>query len=196
MVLIQWITRKWSGNKSAWKNRTASLAAVPTLKKQAAFFRGRKGDEEVRIRFYVSARRRRRKKTRQVWILAGSICVLLFCVCGLIRYAIGAYRSAQIKQTFQEIYHSEETLQAEHWAMIPNGPVLRQFEVTFPRAEAEQDKTVPMATPMISSWPNNPSMTVLPAIKKLQRQNRDIIGWLSIPDMLEQPLCSGTTPIT
>ena len=29
-------------------------------------------------------------------------------------------------------------------------------------------------------------MTVLPAIKKLQRQNKDIIGWLSILDMLEQ----------
>ena len=139
----------------------------------------------MRIRFSSSASRRRQKRIRQALILTGSICVLVFCGWGLIRYAVSAWRSARIEKTFQEIYYSEDALQAEHETMIQSGPVIRQFEVVFPRAEAEENKTV-AAAPVVSSWPDNPSMTVLPAIKKLQRQNKDVIGWLSIPDMLEQ----------
>ena len=43
-----------------------------------------------------------------------------------------------------------------------------------------------MAAPKINDWPGNPSMTVSARLKNLRKQNRDVIGWLSIPDTLEQ----------
>ncbi len=139
----------------------------------------------MRIRFYPSVSRRKRKM-RQAWILAGSICVLVFCCWGLIRYAVGAFRSARIEKTFQEIYYSEEARQAEREDLAQASPILRQFEVAFPKAAAESSPVSPTAKPKESAWPGNPAMTVSANLKKLQKQNKDIIGWLSIPDMLEQ----------
>ena len=139
----------------------------------------------MRIRLHTS-RKRKQTQTRRRIILAGSACVLLFCLSGLIRYAENARRSAQIGRTFQEIYHSEEARQAEGQALAQRGPILRQFEVTFARAAAEDSAQAPPTAPQASAWPDNPSMAVSPALKILQRQNKDIIGWLSIPEMLEQ----------
>ena len=140
----------------------------------------------MRIRFYPSVSRRERKRIRQAWIIAGSTCVLVFCGWGLIRYAVNACRSAQIEKTFQEIYYSEEARQAEREVLMQTSPILRQFEVSFPKAAAEDSPAAPTAAPKVSAWPDNPAMTVSTNLKKLQKQNKDIIGWLSIPDMLEQ----------
>ena len=132
----------------------------------------------MRIRLHTKRKRRRRISIRQKWMLAGSVCLLLGCGAGLLRYAVNARRSAQISQTFQELYAGPDEQAAAR------GPVLRQFEVTFSKAAAENG--APTEAPKISDWPNNPSMTVSPTLKKLQRQNKDIVGWLSIPDQLSQ----------
>ena len=132
----------------------------------------------MRIRLHTKRKRRRRISIRQKWMLAGSVCLLLGCGAGLLRYAVNARRSAQISQTFQELYAGPDEQAAAR------GPVLRQFEVTFSKASAENG--APTEAPKISDWPNNPSMTVSPTLKKLQRQNKDIVGWLSIPDQLSQ----------
>ena len=132
----------------------------------------------MRIRLHTKRKRRRRISARQKWMLAGSVCLLLVCGAGLLHYAMNARRAAQISQTFQELYTSQDGMPT------PRGPVLRQFEVTFSKASAENG--APTAAPLISDWPDNPGLTVSPRLKKLQRQNRDIIGWLSIPDQLSQ----------
>ena len=132
----------------------------------------------MRIRLHTKRKRRRRISIRQKWMLAGSVCLLLVCGAGLICYAASGRRTAQISQTFQELYASPGEQAAAR------GPVLRQFEVTFSKASAENG--APTEAPKISDWPNNPSMTVSPTLKKLQRQNKDIVGWLSIPDQLSQ----------
>lgn len=132
----------------------------------------------MRIKFYPSPKRRKRITARQKWILAGSVFLLLLCGAGMIRYAGSARRSAQISQTFQELYTSPSDAQSQR------GSIIRQYEVIFPKANAE-DVTA-TAQPKISNWPGNPSMTISPKLQKLQRRNKDIVGWLSIPDMLAQ----------
>ena len=132
----------------------------------------------MRIRFYPSPKRRKRIPAQQKWILAGSVFLLLLCGAGIIRYAVNARRSAQINQTFQELYAATAGTQAQR------GGIIRQYEVVFFKANAEENATT--AQPKISNWPGNPSMTISPQLKKLQRQNKDIVGWLSIPDMLAQ----------
>lgn len=132
----------------------------------------------MRIRFYPSQKRRKRIPARQKWILAGSVFLLLLCGAGIIRYAVNARRSARISQTFQELYASPADTQ------VQRGGIIRQYEVVFSKATAEENATT--AQPKISNWPGNPSMTISPQMKKLQRQNKDVVGWLSIPDMLAQ----------
>ena len=140
----------------------------------------------MRIRLHTSRKRRKFIKLRRWAILAGSVSVLLFCIFALARYAINAHRSALISESFQEIYYSEDASRMEAQAPGLSGPILRQFEVAFPKAAAETNPVSPTAAPKIIGWPGNPSMTVNAPLKRLQRQNKDVIGWLSIPDMLEQ----------
>ena len=139
----------------------------------------------MRIRFSGSGQRKKRKLLLRRLLLAGSACVFVVCASGLIRYAINAYRTARIGRTFQDIYYDADALPEAARAEALPGSVLRQYEVIFPKAEAER---VAAATqiPAVAGWPDNTSMQVSPALKKLRRQNTDVIGWLSIPDMLEQ----------
>lgn len=132
----------------------------------------------MRIRFYPSRKRRRRKGLQQKVLLLGSAVLLCVCVFGFARYGVNAWRSAKISQTFQELYISPAEAQAQR------GSIIRQYEVVFSKANAEETATT--AQPKISNWPDNPSMTISPQLKKLQRQNKDIVGWLSIPDQLSQ----------
>ena len=132
----------------------------------------------MRVRFYPSRKRRRRREFRGKWLLLGSGLLLGVCVFGLVRYGVNAWRSARISQTFQEMYESPTEPQTR------SGPIIRQYEVVFSKANAESID--PTAPPKVSDWPGNPSMTVSTQLKKLQRQNRDIVGWLSIPEMLAQ----------
>ena len=85
----------------------------------------------MRIRLHTKRKRRRRISIRQKWMLAGSVCLLLGCGAGLLRYAVNARRSAQISQTFQELYAGPDEQAAAR------GPVLRQFEnFTAPEADS------------------------------------------------------------
>ncbi len=140
----------------------------------------------MRIRFQSSHRERGQAKLRRTILLAGSVVLFLFCAAGLIRYVLNARQSASISRDFQEIYYSEAAQQTEHEALAQSGPILRQFEVSFPSSGAEERTAAPTAAPILRQWPGNPSMKVSESLKKLQRQNKDIIGWLAVPGMLEQ----------
>ena len=109
---------------------------------------------------------------------AAGACLLLVCVFLLGRYVLNAVRSTSVRQSFQELYSSPDE-QAPQAALRP---AVRQFEVSFPKASADGAPGV-YPVPVIKNWPDNPSMTVSANLKKLQRQNRDVIGWLQLPDM-------------
>ena len=140
----------------------------------------------MRIRLHTSRRRGKQRQLRRWVLLAGSVCALLFCVFGLARYFLNARRSALIAQTFQELYYSETERQEEQQALAQRSPILKQFEVSFVRAAAENDTAAPTEKPIVSAWPGNPSMTISPSLKKLRQQNKDIVGWLILPDSLGQ----------
>ena len=122
---------------------------------------------------------------RREVLLAGCVCLLLICIGGLVRYALEARRSAQIGQSNREAYYSQASQQEEQEALAQRGGIIRQFEVTFSSAAAESSPA-PTNAPKLSDWPKNPSMAVSAKLQKLRKQNRDVIGWLSIPDTLEQ----------
>lgn len=157
----------------------------------------------IQVRDGFHGKRRPKQKT-PAWewlLLAGSACVLVLCAFGLFRYISDALRSTKIQETFQAIYFSGDEAGAEQQDLYGSGnaagaeqeklsqqgPVLRQYEVTFPKASSpETDTAAPTTDPVLGGWPGNPSRTISAALQKLRKRNRDVIGWLSIPDMLEQ----------
>ena len=140
----------------------------------------------MRIRLHRSGKRKNRTPLRLRLLLAGSVCVLVFCVSGLVRYAVNASRSAGISRSFQEIYYGEPQREEDPQAPAQRSPAMRRFEVVFPKADAGNPAASATQIPYAVGWPGNPAMTVSAALKKLQRQNGDIVGWLSIPGTLEQ----------
>ncbi len=150
----------------------------------------------MRIRLHTSRRRGKQRQLRRWVLLAGSVCALLFCVFGLARYFLNARRSALICQTFQELYYSETERQAEQQALAQRSPILKQFEVSFVRAAAENDTAAPTEKPIVSAWPGNPSMTVSPSLKNCGSRTRTLSAGSSCPIPWDRPWCSGTTSIT
>ena len=123
------------------------------------------------------------RRPQRIIIAVGCLCLLLVCGVGLVRYWADARRVETERQIFQEL-RADPTDPPEE---IPRlGSVLQDFTVVFPHAEAEEDQ--PAATPVVQGWPDNPSMTVSASLQKLRRRNSDVVGWLSIPDLLEEPV--------
>ena len=121
------------------------------------------------------------RRFRRIIFAAGCLCMLLICLVNLVRYLTDIRRTQRQQEVFQEL----RVAPTDAPEMARLSSVIGQFTVTFPRAEAAEAAT---AAPALQNWPGNPSMTVSPSLQKLRRRNRDIIGWLSIPDMLEQPV--------
>ena len=119
-------------------------------------------------------------------ILAGCACFLVYCVSRLFLYALDARRAARNQASFQELYFTETQKQAEQRELAQRSSVVRQFTVTFPKTEISEETPVHISAPKTADWPGNPAMTVSAALKKLRQMNADMIGWLTIPGMLDQ----------
>ena len=131
-------------------------------------------------------RRRKRAQIRRRVLLAGSICVLFFCVLGLAGYAVQALRSDQVSREFRVLYAHSDAPDAVA-SPAPLRAVLQQYEVSFSGSSGQAAPAAPPA-PARAGWPDNPAMTVSAGLKSLHSRNRDVIGWLSIPGVLEQPV--------
>ena len=131
-------------------------------------------------------RRENRKSGGKIRLLlmgGGSLCVLIFCVFGLVRYLRDARVSTAGQEEFQALYYSG-TDQRE---VAQRNPVMRQFTVEIPRSgEAAGNGEQRTAAPVVKDWPGNPYRIASDRFQKLLQRNKDIIGWLTIPDMLDQ----------
>ena len=141
----------------------------------------------MRIRLRLSRRRsdKARDAARMV-ILAGCACFLVYCVSRLFLYVLDAQRAARNQERFQELYFTETEKRAEQQDLAQRSSIVKQFTVIFPQSEISGETPVQTAAPKTADWPGNPTMTVSAALKKLRQKNADIIGWLSIPGMLDQ----------
>lgn len=143
------------------------------------------------MRDRLRRRPRRSRKQRNIRLLVfGALCALLLCfnVVSLLRYFGDAGRSASQNRMFQELYHGggESTLPPLSAASF-HEPAMRRFSVPLP-APSETPPPAASVGPEEAPWPGNPALAVSPALQKLRRTNGDIVGWLSIPGMLDQPV--------
>lgn len=149
--------------------------------------------------------KRNRRLTRKQHRLRLVLCIAAGCVlflCGaipLLRYASDARRTAEEEKRFKELYYetqsSSPAMAAGAATPVPATPepTAAPAPVTAPPApEAPAIVSAPSPTeapaPTAAPWPSNPQMAISPAIGRLRKANKDIIGWLAIPGMLEQPI--------
>ncbi len=118
---------------------------------------------------------------------------LIFSTWKLIAYGMDWLHAKQASNELQQAYYSalqEEAtaVPAQATAVWTQAPTMPPQATEIPQVAATTAQTAGTATPQpwVSDYPNNPYKTVNAAIKKLQRQNEDIIGWLKIDGVLDE----------
>lgn len=111
-------------------------------------------------------------------------CVAVFCAVNLIRYALDARHARLASDALREVYYSPDTEPPS--ASIAPAPTATPTPAPIGKATAVPAYAPPPNMLPAVRYPDNPSAAVSSRFKKLQRQNSDIIGWLNIPDMLDE----------
>ena len=135
----------------------------------------------------ASQPKRSKRLTKPVRVTLLALCagVLVFSAGALINYGVQNWRSQQTSDTLRQIHEqtTDEPTQAE--TAEPSIETTAQ-----PTAEAAFAEAEPTAQPTFSArataYPNNPDFTVSNAVRALQKSNRDIVGWITIPDVLDE----------
>ena len=118
------------------------------------------------------------------------MCALVFFFSGyhLVRYFSDISRAKNRSQDLREIYTSSQT------EVSPSADLTATPEATStPGTTATPaPKPSPAAKKFSEYWPsqyaNNPELVIDDSFQKLRQENRDIVGWLSIDGVLDEPV--------
>ena len=113
-----------------------------------------------------------RQRKLLTWLgLIVSAGVFIFSAYSLIDYAVDYFQARRASEELREIYYAEIT-------------------ATPTPAHVSAVTPVPTTAPNVRldpvRYPGNPFSGVTSRFQKLQRQNKDIIGWLTIKDMIDE----------
>ena len=130
-----------------------------------------------------------------------ALCSLVLVVSGsmLIRYYSQIHRANNATGQFRELYHPEET--ATPLPTVASSPTPTP-QVDATATEAVTQTPAPTATPQpaaeasaddfLASWPTKypgiEQMRIQERFTPLRQQNRDVVGWLSIEGVLDEPV--------
>ena len=139
------------------------------------------------------AKRRRRRRRRHIdWIrlaiLAVCVCVFVTCSVLLIRYFSSISASRRASRELEQVYEA-----AVEQSATPQPTATPTRQPTVQPAAIQTTRPGPTATPGLqalwpSTYPHNPTLRVSSVFYELQRQNAEIVGWLKIDGVLEEPV--------
>lgn len=122
--------------------------------------------------------------------------VLLYSATQLISYGLNDYRSRQVTAELRQIYQEAEA------ALTPSAVPTTAPMVTGTPAPVASPRMAVSARPAATAaptiavperlesvrYPGNPSAAISKRFEQLRWQNRDIIGWLTIADVVDEPV--------
>ena len=151
-----------------------------------------------RRRVYRFRLGRRKRLWRGLFVLCAAVLAASLWQVG--RYAIQYARTVRLSAELRETYLSADeaspeltapprSMAAEEFSAavtgIPGTPWTQEsLPAVTPDAAAETVN--PLDTPQPQTYPRNPYRLISERFRKLQRQNKDIIGWLSIDGLLSE----------
>lgn len=140
----------------------------------------------------VSRRRKRRWyhmfRGRGVALIA--LGLVFTCSAGwLISYGVDLVQSRRASNEMRQLYHEDDTPQPA--ATPAPSPVPTRAAVAAKQtAPAPKAFGAPTATPETrlrpTRYPNNPNALISARFQKLRRQNKDVVGWLSIDGLVDE----------
>ncbi len=126
------------------------------------------------------------------------VCAGVFVVCAvlLIRYFVDIGRARSASDELRRTYAVSQTLPEETAVPAPAETAVETAvpePVSTPEALPTQTRQpVETAADFASQWAagyaNNPQLRISDRFQKLRQQNRDVVGWLSIEDVLDEPV--------
>lgn len=137
------------------------------------------------------------KKPFPVRIVIIAVCAVVFCVSGfhLVNYFSDIHQSRNSTESLREIYASGQTEStAIPQPVVTDAPAASPapalYEVNEPVQVVEASAETPQnfADHWPSSYEQNPELIISESFNGLRAQNRDIVGWLNIEGVLDEPV--------
>jgi len=182
--------------RSGMRCRVSRNYYVPPQEKEESARRGEMRRPPSRRR---KARRRRIiRRAARLAAIAALLLVMTVSAANLAAYAADYIMARRASDKLRESYRETEEWQIEEQtALVPTPAAAESPE------QCEQDpgialpqETAPLETPVPNAqgndvlapkpYPANPQATVRERFSKLRRQNKDIVGWLTIDGMLDE----------
>lgn len=158
-----------------------------------------------------NGRRRRRTQFRRFrWdrlaIIVALLAGLVFGVVKLVSYGIDLVSARNASQRLQAVYHADSTEEvspevtpAQPAETPPLTDVPAQAVTPVPTVTAVPAVTAEPAVTMAPTispiprlsdvpYPNNASLKIASRFQGLRKQNKDIVGWLTIDNLLDEPV--------
>lgn len=138
--------------------------------------------------------RKKRKEERLRFLLeVACVAVVVICATSLICYFADIARAKNASEELRQTYRSGLSVSEE--TVSPTESAAEATTVPVPTVEASADVTTypaETAAPFAAQWPtgyaDNPQLRISESFQKLRQQNRDVVGWLSIEDVLDEPV--------
>jgi sortase B len=126
-----------------------------------------------------------RFRRERLALLAVSAALVLFGLTRLIGYGRDLMASRRTAEELRQAYHAQTPAVPAETAVPAASPV-----AAAPATTAARATPAPALTPAprlgAMAYPDNPRLRVSNRFKALRRENRDIIGWLTIGNMLDE----------
>lgn len=138
------------------------------------------------------SRQKQRKVKRYARLAAASVCILvaLFCLIRLVHYAFDFISSFRTSQALKEDYYAEEYLDIAETGPqdeYPSEPTPLPETTAIPYVDSTPTPSLTaMPSPDLSLYPDNPRLSIQPRFGKIRKQNKDIVAWLKMDQILDQ----------
>lgn len=125
-------------------------------------------------------------------------CAVVFVVCAvsLVRYFVDIGRARSASDELRRTYAASQTLPEETAVPAPAETAVETAvpePVSTPEALPTQtqqpaETAADFASQWAAGYANNPQLRISESFQKLRQQNRDVVGWLSIAEVLDEPV--------
>ena len=136
-----------------------------------------------RARQYAHAPQVWRRRRLMRMCAAGCMAVLALCLVRLISYGADYVKARRASAELRAIYYEQEEPVAATPAQAAPTPTAMPSPTPEP-SPAPSSTPATVLEPL--AYPDNPYANVRTRFQKIQRQNADIIGWLTIDEMIDE----------